>query len=65
MIKTQVKVFNNPDLDELKRSINDWLSYQEFDLVDIKFVTGHFKNYLDKDVEDFSAMVIYREMIEK
>lgn len=56
-IMTKVKIYDNQQLSELEKNINDFLKKEEVkQLIDVKF-TAFSKDGVDK----FTALIIYQE----
>lgn len=55
----QVKIFDEEDENDLENDINEFLSCDDIDVVDIKYQVG-VSVFSDEQIYCFSAMIIYR-----
>lgn len=55
----QVKLFDEEDEVDLEMDINEFLSLENIDVVDIKYQVG-VSIFSDEQIYCFSAMIIYR-----
>ena len=55
----QVKLFDEEDEADLEMDINEFLSLENIDVVDIKYQVG-VSVFSDEQIYCFSAMIIYR-----
>ena len=54
----QVKIFDEEDENDLENDINEFLSCDDIDVVDIKYQVG-VSVFSDEQIYCFSAMIIY------
>lgn len=54
-MSTRVKIFATGELQALETIINEWMTEQEVEVIDIKFCEGLFQ-----DEYEYSAMIIYK-----
>ena len=54
----QVKIFDEEDENDLENDINEFLSCDNIDVVDIKYQVG-VSVFSDEQIYCFSAMIIY------
>ncbi len=59
VINMQVKLFDEEDEMDLEIDINEFLSNDKIDVIDIKYQVG-VSIYSEEQIYCFSAMIIYR-----
>lgn len=59
VINMQVKLFDEEDEMDLEIDINEFLSNEKIDVIDIKYQVG-VSIYSEEQIYCFSAMIIYR-----
>lgn len=57
----QVRIFDEEDESDLESDINNFLSNDNIDVVDIKYQVG-VSIFSDEQIYCFSAMIIYRNL---